>query len=515
MNGVRFVGRAVYGVSVSSRVVLLTALALAPWAPGAADVSSSRVTELAPPGQMLLSSADAGSTGGTVARATVASLDIPDVEDLVARVTQQMPVFWEIGEFRIIAKANQGDPINPRTLVRFEADAAPKADLFTATGDSVGPFAVVLKTLKRDGARTLHGTMELSYRAGQWNGEALIENPVDRLGQPVGFFPGPILELGSERQTEIVAAMRSEAIGAAQTALEAELLRISAKQEERADRLRAEGAAAVRRLEQEYADRLESQAEANAQALAEMEAAFQSQLSALQKQYEPLVTSAQERLDADAARYSDQLAARRADLQKLHDGEMDALTEAHAKAMGETKARQAQELTELETGYDVLKQALEERISAADEIITKQEAVIAKNETIADNNAWIEQLAAAAIAKRTEDLGGLLGVWRGVADCGEEQFGVEFVAQEMHGAGVRGEYSDSSIYTRNRGRVTDQAVLSMNERSLVIPASLTLTLAGGNPRDHRLQTADLTLDDTGRLTGKNRGKPECTFALSR
>lgn len=104
MSGAKFVDRAVYGVSVSSRAVLLTAVALAPWAPGAAEVSSthvslSRVTELAPPGQMLLSSAEAGSTGGTVARATVASLDIPDVEDLVARVTQQMPVYWEIGEF--------------------------------------------------------------------------------------------------------------------------------------------------------------------------------------------------------------------------------------------------------------------------------------------------------------------------------------------------------------------------------------------------------------------------------
>jgi hypothetical protein len=85
----------------------------------------------------------------------------------------------------------------------------------------------------------------------------------------------------------------------------------------------------------------------------------------------------------------------------------------------------------------------------------------------------------------------------------------------VHGAGVRGEYSDSFVHQNNRRVETVPAVLSMNERSLVIPASLTLTLAGGNPRDHRLQTADLTLDDTGRLTGKNRGKPECTFVLSR
>ena len=99
MSGARFVDRAMCGVSVSSCVVLLTEVALAPWAPGAADVSLSRVTELAPPGQMLLSSVDAGSTGGTVARATVASLDIPDGENLVARVTQQMPVYAEIGEF--------------------------------------------------------------------------------------------------------------------------------------------------------------------------------------------------------------------------------------------------------------------------------------------------------------------------------------------------------------------------------------------------------------------------------
>ena len=516
MNRVCLPDRALAWTLVFSRLVLVGTVAMVPaLAQGVAERPSSSAIALAPATQMLLASTDAGHAGSTMARATVASLDIPDVDDLVARVTQQMPGFWEIVELRVVATANQGDPINPRTLVRFEADAAPKADLFQASGESTGPFAVVVKTQEKGAARTLYGTMQLSYRAGQWDGGAVLENPVDRLGQPVDFFPGPTLELGSERQTEILAAMRSEAIGGAQTAMEADLRRISSEQAERADRLRAEGASSLRRLEQEHAARLEAQAEANNKALAEIEATFQSQLAALQDRYEPLVGGAQDRLDEETARFSEQLDARRSDLQKVHDTEMRALIAAHAKAMGETRARQAQELAELETGYDVLKQALEERISAADEIITKQEAVIAKNETIADNNAWIEQLATAAIAKRAEDLSSLLGIWRGVASCGDDQFSVEFVAQGMHGAGVRGEYSDSFVGQRHRGRVTDAAVLSMNERSLVIPASLTLTLAGGDPRDHRLRAADLTLDDTGRLTGKNRGKSECTFDLSR
>ena len=493
-----------------SRLLLVGVAAMGPVVTqGAADAPTSRITAFPPATQMLLASTDAGGAGSVTPLVTGASLDIPHVDDLVARVNQQLPGFWETAEFRIVAKAAQGDPINPRTLIRFETDAQPKADLFMVTGDGVGPFTVVAKTLEKNVARTLHGTMQLSYRAGQWHGEAVIENPVDQLGQPVDFFPTPTLELGSERQTEILAAMRSEAIGVAQAAMEAELRRISAEQEERVDRLRAEAAASLRRLEQEHAAQLESQSDSNRKALTEIETTFQDQLAALQDRYEPKVRDAQDRLDQQAARYSEQLAAMRSDLREVHDVEMRALTEAHAKAMGETRARQAQELAELETGYGILKQALEQRIAEADELIAKQELVIAKSETIADNNAWIDQLATAAITKRSEDLSGLLGNWRGVVTCGDEQSSVEFVAQEVHGTtGVRGEYSDSWQQPR-----VVPAVLALNDRSLVIPATLTLSLS--DTRNQRLRMADLVLDETGRMIGKNRGQPDCKFVLSR
>jgi len=493
-----------------SRLLLVGVAAVVPvLAQGAAEGPTSRITEFPPATQMLLASGDARGSVSVTPHVTGASLDIPHVDDLVARVNQQLPGFWEIGDFRIVAKAAQGDPISPRTLIRFEADAGPKADLFMVTGDSVGPFTVVVKTLKKDFSRTLYGTMQLSYRAGQWHGEAVIENPVDQLGQPMDFFPKPTLELGSERQTEILAAMRSEAVEVAYAEMEAELRRISAKQEEQADRLRAEAAASLRRLEQEHVTRLESQSESNRKALTEIETKFQDQLAALQDRYEPKVRGAQDRLDEQAARYSEQLAVMRSDLREVHEGEMRALTEAHAKTMGETKARQAQELAELETGYGILKQALEQRIAEAGELIAKQELVIAKSETITENNALIDQLATAAITQRSEDLSGLLGSWQGVVTCGDQQSSVEFVAQEVHGTtGVRGKYLDSWQQPREA-----PAVLALNDRSLVIPATLTLSLS--DTRHQRLRTADLVLDETGRMIGKNRGQPDCKFVLSR
>jgi hypothetical protein len=138
--------------------------------------------------------------------------ELPSFNDLQSRFSANVPSYWELKDFRVIASAKRGEPINPLAMVRYEADVAPKTDLFTSTGERAGPFAIVLKTHPQGQMRTIFGTMQLSYTAGNWSGAPVIENPVADLGQPQDLFTQPTLELGSDQQKEVLAALRSDAI---------------------------------------------------------------------------------------------------------------------------------------------------------------------------------------------------------------------------------------------------------------------------------------------------------------
>ena len=61
---------------------------------------------------------------------TAVAQEIPQPEELQTRVVDQVPGFWSIDEFRLIASAETGDPISPRALLRFEAGVASMKDLF-------------------------------------------------------------------------------------------------------------------------------------------------------------------------------------------------------------------------------------------------------------------------------------------------------------------------------------------------------------------------------------------------
>lgn len=55
------------------------------------------------------------------------SLDRPNSDSLLAGVSQNVPGFRELGERRVGAELIHRDRIDPRTFVRFETDAEPKA----------------------------------------------------------------------------------------------------------------------------------------------------------------------------------------------------------------------------------------------------------------------------------------------------------------------------------------------------------------------------------------------------
>jgi len=75
--------------------------------------------------------------------------ELPSTEDLVSRVN--LPGFWEVEEFRVVAQAMVGTPIEPRAQIRFEIDASPRSDLYMPSGtESLGPLSPVRRTRPRE-----------------------------------------------------------------------------------------------------------------------------------------------------------------------------------------------------------------------------------------------------------------------------------------------------------------------------------------------------------------------------
>ena len=161
--------------------------------------------------------ADVGGSGAETSPSTGLCLLTHNIGDLVARFNQQMPGLWAIGEFRNVARANQGNGVVYWTPMPCEADAEPKQELLMVMGDIPLSFAVLPKTMGKDIALILHGNMQPSSRARKWLGEAIIEMSLDPMGQPVDFFPGQRPESRSERQPETLTAIRVETVGPARS----------------------------------------------------------------------------------------------------------------------------------------------------------------------------------------------------------------------------------------------------------------------------------------------------------
>lgn len=421
--------------------------------------------------------------------------EIPQPQELQARVIDQIPGFWSITEFRVISSAKVGDPITPKALLRFEADAGPIKDLYKSTGEEVGPFEVVVKTFEAAGTRTLFGTMELSYRAGEWSGDANLENSVTDLGAPIDYFNRPVIELGSDEQARILELLRSDAIDRTRRAIE---------QDQRVLTAQHEGAMAALKLEHE-------------QALAAQKRTYQAQLSANEAEYEPAIAAEEarlaterEELQAEQQKETDVLAA-------AHQNKMEELKTAHARARGDLIARQTEEFATLETGLAAKKKALEERIAAADELIKMQEALIAKNEEIADNDTWIEQMSKVEVKNRNELFESLLGGYSGSVQCADRIVNIKFNMSKYSVTGISGSYVDNDV-TKNS--VPSQLI--MTSKTVAYPMKFNLNSVGRKSTGLEIPYGyAVSLSEFGVFTGKsltedprNRGK-YCEIQFSR
>lgn len=423
--------------------------------------------------------------------------DLPPPEDLAQRVQGGLPGYWSIQSFRLIASEARGDPISPAAAIRFEADAAPVSDLFADVGERVGPFDVVVATHPAEVMRTLYGTMQLDYRAGEWSGVTRIENPVDGLGQPKDYFASPVLELGSDRQQELIEHLKGDTLARARIELDAELRALDAEGAERIDALRAERDAQIRELEAE-----------SAAAIAAREAWHRTEMAELEQRLMVEREGAEDRLAAEVERYRSELARQREEVEAGHAAALQALEERHAAATGELRARQAEEMAMLETGLEAMRMRLETQMATADDVIEAQEAVLARQQAIDANSARVAEILTRNTGDRRMALDAMIGTWRGTADC-------------PNGA------AHTVALTVNEATSNNLAVAfgdTLNRIDRPTPAELVLVPdAGDAPMTLRFATADdrfivikngqeLRLGADGRL-GHPGNEGQCAFAL--
>lgn len=346
----------------------------------------------------------------------VSAQELPPLSELQGNVSAALPGYWQVSEMRIVATSDLGDAAQPRRVVRFEADAVPKAPLF-AQSSVEGPYILVVPTTDVKDTRTLYGTLDLTYRAGKWTGPAEIENPVAGLGQPLSLFSGPTLELGSEAAEARLAALRDQSVDAFAAALEREL---AEKKAAHAKTLAEQSAADAKALDDMRRTRekmlAEAQEKANA-ALAAQEARYREELARLTSDNAPLIAEAKaerERLLAD------ERAATTAALRTLQDeaaAELDRLRGEHATARGTLIAQQTQELAEIETGLAIHRRSLERQLEDAQEVIALQQQLTAALEARDLGAVPLFEAFEAVRRQKTDFLARVPKEWRGTMDC--------------------------------------------------------------------------------------------------
>lgn len=443
--------------------------------------------------------------------ASVSAQELPPDEEFASRVT--VPGFWEIQEFRIIAQAVVGTPIEPRAQIRFEADASPLGDLFVPSGpEGLGPFVTVIASTPDETVRTLYGTMDLTYTAGQWNGPVNIENPIDGLGQPLDSFTSPTLVLGSERQREVAESLRSTAAADLRIALGADSQRLMEEQAAEIEAMRAAHLSEISALRQAHdaevveLEDLRSGIEAEAaQIEAEIEGRRAEALARLSEQLG--VAEEEHRAELDALRGAHDVRMRElktAQSEELgaavtaHLEELQALETEHARAMGALVAEQEREMAELTTKLETRKASLEGQIAAADEVLTLQAALAARQTAIGVNDQSIRAAEQQRQIEFGQSLEAFKGAWTGLALCtdryGDQTYTVTLTLENIAGRSIQGTMSNPVLRTRD-------TTVHLLGNDLTLPLELKVTIL-----DNQVigtTTLDMTLQSDGWLVGQS------------
>ena len=187
-------------------------------------------------------------------------------------IALSVPPYWRIGEVSVIASVNEGDAIDPLFRLRFEATATSRAPLFepvASAAEALGPFLVLIETTPAETVRTLYGTAEAAYHAGNWVTSVDIENPVSGLGRSRDTFDQPTVLVGGDDMDVARKGIETARQAAADMAVEERKRDLALEVEISA--LQTTHQSAVNKLITAHQDALEELREQQEKALAEME----------------------------------------------------------------------------------------------------------------------------------------------------------------------------------------------------------------------------------------------------
>ena len=355
---------------------------------------------------------------------TAIGQDLPDESSLRQMLIDQLPPYWKLDTYKIIATTRAGDAVSPRALIRFEAEAAPSAPLFVLTAEE-GPFAVVLPAAPdptTEGAgRTLYGVSDLAYRAGEWAGGTLIENPVEGLGMPASFFDRPVVVLGSQEGEKALSLMRGRSVEAQLAQQESELAALrEAHGTERAT-LQAVQDRAISLSKVEHEAAMAKKRREAEDALASIEESFSQKLAVLTEDSAPALEAAMQARALQLAEFEEET-LRVLDVARAEaDARLEELRADHARRRGSLIETQEAELAGLETRLSGRRAELEDRLAAAGEVLLLQDRLSSDLETIQSNLATLGRIEQEVVATRATTLEAVSGRWEGTASCGASQ----------------------------------------------------------------------------------------------
>lgn len=439
--------------------------------------------------------------------------ELPPVEELASRV--DLPGFWEIQEFRIVAQAMVGTPIEPRAQIRFEVDASPVGDLFMPSGvENLGPFITVIASTPDETIRTIFGTMDLNYAAGKWSGPVNVENPVDGLGKPQDAFSVPTLVLGSDRQVKVAEDLRSAAAAELRIALEKDRQRLMEQHADEIEAMKATQLAAISKLRQDndakrvLLDEIKAGLEDDIRKievqlekrLAEGEAGLKDRLATAETEFQAELDVLRGAHDVKVRELKTTQAAELGATVAAHLEELQALETEHAKAVGALIAEQEREMAEVTSKLETRSNSLESQLAAADEVLALQASLTARQTAIKVNDESIRAAEQERQVQFGQSLEGLLGVWTGTVVCqnpygGEQLYSITLDGQKVAGRSVEGHLNN--VTARNGSEI--QVHLVGND--LTLPLQLKATLNNGNTIF--TQALDLNLDPDGWMLGES------------
>ncbi|MDU8927694.1 hypothetical protein RXV86_09895 [Alisedimentitalea sp. MJ-SS2] len=282
------------------------------------------------------------------------SQNAPRRSELQKLVQNELPPYWAISKFTVGEPEKNVTGDKNRQIFRAELQIATRENLY-APLEQVGPFQLVVDTLAREDTVDLHAVIDLTWQSGAWKSGISLSHDTQAFGLPLKRFDLPPLIVGSpEAEKKLKQVSDARLIEEAAT-----LGRQSAKALER-----------VRETGRKQQDALKQQIAADLRAEREHAAA---------------------------------------ELLKI-------VTE-HAKTRGELIVRQRQQISELETGLAVERQALARQVEMATDIKQNQNALA----RLLGGIALADKAALATFQKMREDriaqLDKLPKNWHGQVNC--------------------------------------------------------------------------------------------------